>query len=175
LRKTVYDEIGTWRRLKNEVTEDVALSKAVKAQGRRLMVLRGAGVLSTKPFDSVSDVCRFWKRTYYGGLERSVTRILRLATNYTALTVTALLFIFSGIVWLNGAATLGMTVLFFLAALATAGVVIPFCFFIDQEEGNWLYGLTAPVGIAISAWVAFTTLVAVLSDQGIRWRGSTYK
>ena len=68
-----------------------------------------------------------------------------------------------------------MTLLFLLAGMATAAVIIPFSFFIDQEDGNWLYGLTAPLGIAISAWVAFSALMAVLSDQGIRWRGSVYK
>ncbi len=171
----MYEEIGTWRSFKHEVTEDVALSKAVKAHGRKLMVLRGAGVLSTKPFDGISEVCGFWKRTYYGGLERNISRIARLATNYVALTITALLFVFSGIALFNGATTTGVTVLFYLAGMATAAVIIPFSFFINQEDGNWLYGLTAPLGIAISAWVAFSALMAVLSDQGIRWRGSTYK
>jgi chlorobactene glucosyltransferase len=175
LRKTVYEEIGTWRRFKHEVTEDVALSKAVKAHGRKLMVLRGTGVLCTKRFNGISEVCGFWKRTFYGGLERNISRIARLATNYVALTITALLFVLSGIALFNGATTTGVTVLFFLAAMATAAVIIPFSFFIDQEDGNWLYGLTAPLGIAISAWVAFSALMAVLSDQGIRWRGSTYK
>jgi cellulose synthase/poly-beta-1,6-N-acetylglucosamine synthase-like glycosyltransferase len=175
LHKAVYDEIGTWRSFRHEVTEDVALSKAVKAHGRKLMVLRGAGVISTKPFEGISEVCRFWKRTYYGGLERNKARILRLTTNYVALTVTAFLFVFSGIALFNGASSMGMTLLFLLAAMATAAVIIPFSFFIDQEDGNWLYGLTAPLGIAISAWVAFSALVAVLSDQGIRWRGSVYK
>ena len=175
LRKTVYDEIGTWRCFKHEVTEDVALSKAVKAHGRKLMVLRGAGVLSTKRFEGISEVCGFWKRTYYGGLERNISRMARLATNYLALTITGLLFVFSGIAMFNGATTTGVTVLFSLGAVAAAAVIIPFSFFIDQEDGNWLYGLTAPLGIAISAWVALSALMAVLSDQGIRWRGSTYK
>ncbi len=175
LRKTVYDEIGTWRSFRHEVTEDVALSKAVKAHGRKLMVLRGAGVISTKPFDGISEVCGFWKRTYYGGLERDKIRMLRLTTNFVALTVTAFLFVISGIALFQGAATVGMTLLFFLTAMATAAVIIPFSFFIDQEDGNWLYGFTAPLGIAISAWVAFSALVAVLSDQGISWRGSVYK
>jgi chlorobactene glucosyltransferase len=175
LRKTVYEEIGTWRSLRHEVTEDVALSKAVKAHGRKLMVLRGAGVISTKPFKGISEVCGFWKRTYYGGLERDKIRMLRLTTNFVALTVTPFLFVFSGIALFKGAETLGMTLLFLLAGMATAAVIIPFSFFIDQEDGNWLYGLTAPLGIAISAWVAFSALIAVLYDQGIRWRGSVYK
>jgi len=175
LRKSVYDEIGTWRSFRHEVTEDVALSKAVKAHGRKLMVLRGAGVISTKPFKGISEVCGFWKRTYYGGLERDKVRMLRLTTNFVALTVTAFLFVFSGIALFRGATTMGMTLLFLLAAMATAAVIIPFSFYIDQEDGNWLYGLTAPLGIAISAWVALSALIAVISDQGIRWRGSVYK
>ena len=41
--------------------------------------------------------------------------------------------------------------------------------------GNWLYGLMAPVGIFVGAWVAVNTLGTVIMDKGIQWRGSLYR
>ncbi len=175
IRRSMYNEIGTWSRFKGEVTEDVAISKAVKSAGGKLIVQRGKGMVRTRPFGSIAEVSRFWKRTYYGGLERSVPKILRLTSNFVSLTASCVLFAVSGLAWLGGINTPAMKILFILTAIVTAGVIIPFSLFIKTERGNWWYGLTAPIGIAISAGIAFNTLLAVLSDTGIRWRGSTYK
>ena len=62
-----------------------------------------------------------------------------------------------------------------LASAAMLAVVIPYGCVVRQEQGSWLYGLTAPLGIIISGWVAWTALVAVLTARGIQWRGSVYR
>jgi len=175
IRRDVYEEIGTWARLKNEVTEDVALSKLLKAGGRRLLVLRAREMVHTKPFDRLGDVCRFWQRTFYGALERSIPKVVRLVTNYVALSVLSALFVVSGIACLTGAARLPVCLLFAVTALVMAAVIIPSAVIIHQERGHWAYGLTMPVGVLIAAWVAVSTLIRILSNEGIRWRGSLYK
>jgi len=175
IRRDVYEEIGTWARLKNEVTEDVALSKLLKAGGRRLRVLRARDMVHTKPFDRLGDVCRFWQRTFYGALERSIPKVVRLVTNYVALSVLSALFVVSGIACLTGAARLPVCLLFAVTALVMAAVIIPSAVIIHQERGHWAYGLTMPVGVLIAAWVAVSTLIRILSNEGIRWRGSLYK
>jgi hypothetical protein len=74
-----------------------------------------------------------------------------------------------------GKGTLPTNILFVLSATAMAAAIVPFSVFLHNQNGNWAYGLTAPLGIAVSVWVAFSTLIAVLGDKGIRWRGSLYK
>ncbi|MBI5571520.1 MAG: glycosyltransferase [Desulfomonile tiedjei] len=175
IRRDAYEEIGTWARMKNEVTEDVALSKVLKAGGRKLLVLRAGEMVRTKPFDRLGDVCRFWQRTYYGALEKSIPKVLRLFANYVALLVMSALFVVSGMAWLTGAATLPVGLLFVVTVLAMAAVIIPAAVIIQQERGHWAYGLTMPVGVLIAAWVAVSTLIRILSNEGIRWRGSLYK
>jgi len=44
-----------------------------------------------------------------------------------------------------------------------------------KELGSWTLGVTAPVGVVVSAWVALSALVVALSGRGISWRGSSYK
>lgn len=170
-----YERLGTWERFRAEITEDVALSKAAKISGLKMKLLRGPHLVRTKPFDEVGAVCRFWKRTFYGGFEKSIPKIAWLIFNYTVLSLLSLIFLWSGVFWFLGSPSTEMSLLFLVSGLAMAAVIVPSCFLISQDGGRWFYGLTTPVGVVISAWVALSTLMAVITDQGIQWRGKLYK
>ncbi len=175
ITRRAYEKVGTWKRFRLEITEDVALSKAVKASGLKLGVIRGGDLVRTKPFGRLTDVCKFWTRTFYGGLEKSIPKILRLTANYVVLTVLFGFFLLAAVLMLLGYTSSANTALFVLSTLGMTGVVIPYGFIVKQERGHWLYGLTAPLGMAISAGVAFAALFAVISGKGIQWRGSVYR
>ncbi len=175
IARQAYEKLGTWEKFRNEVTEDVALSKAAKANGLKLVVMRGLALVRTKPFESVWDVCRFWKRTYYGGLDKNVSKIGRLVMNYAVLSLMILLFAVSGMFILFGRAELPAVALFTVSLCAMAAIVIPFSIFINHEQGDWIYGLVSPVGVFVSLFVSLSTLLTVLTNEGIRWRGSTYR
>jgi chlorobactene glucosyltransferase len=173
--KQAYQQIGTWKRLRHEITEDVALSKAAKAAGLKLRLLRGAELVRTTPFEGVGAVCRFWKRTFYGGLERSIPKILRLLMNYTALTALSAIFLYATAAWMFGPPSSAVTLLFVISGLAMAAAIIPTCVVIKREGGSWISGLATPLGCLVSAWVAWSTLVTIATDRGIWWRGAWYK
>ncbi len=175
IRRQAYEQVGSWERFRREITEDVALSKAIKAAGLRLNVMRGGDLVRTKPFGSLGDVCRFWKRTFYGGLEKSIPKIMRLTANYVVLTILFGFFLVSAVLMLLGNTESATVTLFVLSTVGMTAVVIPYGFIVRQEQGHWWYGLTAPLGMAISAWVAFSALLAVISGRGIYWRGSVYR
>ena len=175
IRKQTYVEAGTWKRFRGEVTEDVALSKTVKANGGRLMIMRDGPRVRTRSFEGLPDICRFWKRTLYGALEKSIPRIAHLLANYVVLFILSMFFVLALVTVALGGRT-GVE----LAALAvtgfgTLGVIVPLVVFLRQEGASWTWALAAPVGLAISAWIAFIALVAIVSDTGIEWRGSRYK
>jgi cellulose synthase/poly-beta-1,6-N-acetylglucosamine synthase-like glycosyltransferase len=174
MKRKVYERIGTWQRFRNEITEDVALSKVIKQEGFKLRVFRAGDLVRTKAFDNLTDVCRFWKRTYYGGLEKDIRKIFRLTSNYASLSIVSALFLISGIIVLSGAGGALDVALFVASFLVMAAVVVPFSIFIREEGGNWLYGLASPVGVFLSLCVAVSTLMTVLSKEGIHWRGSRY-
>jgi cellulose synthase/poly-beta-1,6-N-acetylglucosamine synthase-like glycosyltransferase len=173
--KQAYEQVGTWKRFRNEITEDVALSKAVKAAGLKLRLLRGAALVRTQPFGGIRDLCRFWKRTFYGGFEKSIVKLLRLLMNYAVLTTLAVIFFWSGALWMFGTPSTAVATLFAVSALAMAAAIIPTCIVIHQEGGSWAGGLATPLGCLISAWVVCITLMTVVTDRGIRWRGARYK
>jgi cellulose synthase/poly-beta-1,6-N-acetylglucosamine synthase-like glycosyltransferase len=173
--KHAYERVGTWSRFRTEITEDVALSKAVKARGLKFNVVRGGHLVCTKPFERLSDVQRFWKRTFYGGLERSVPKILRLTMNYLALTMVFAAFLFTLISVMVGKTSAPIVAFLALSAITIGAVVIPYGLVVKEEGGSWLYSLTAPVGIGISAWIAASALVAAVWGRGVVWRGSVYR
>lgn len=175
IRKHTYMDAGTWKRFRGELTEDIALSKTVKANGGRLVVMRDGPRVRTRPFEGVTDICRFWKRTLYGALEKSVPRVAHLLANYLVLLILSIFFILAVITVAMGGSS-GIE----LAALGVTGVgmvavVVPLVVFLRQEGASWTWGLAAPVGFAISALIAFLVLVAIVSDTGIEWRGSRYR
>ncbi|MEW6529204.1 MAG: glycosyltransferase family 2 protein [Thermodesulfobacteriota bacterium] len=175
ISREAYRTVGTWERLKNEITEDVALGKLVKARGLKLTVARGPDLVSTRGFASVPAVFRFWKRTFYGGLEKSVRKTLRLTVNYTTLNLLPICLVGSVAALVMGDNRPCLWLLFILSACGMALVIAPYSYFLHKEHAHWAYGLTAPLGIALSAWVALGTLLTLLGNEGIRWRGSTYR
>jgi chlorobactene glucosyltransferase len=175
MTRPAYREVGTWERFRSQLTEDVALAKEVKAKGLKMGLMRGGDLVCTRPFTSLSEVCRFWKRTYYGALEQSIPKMVQLVFNYASLALLIILFLLSGALLLAGMVTTPIAWLFVISTLAMAAVIIPYSLFIRLERGNWMYGLMAPVGIFVGAWVAVDTLGTVVMDRGIHWRGSLYR
>ncbi len=175
ISRSAYREVGTWATFKSQLTEDVALAKAVKAKGLKMGLMRGGDLVLTRPFETLSGVCTFWKRTYYGALEQSISKMVRLIINYVSLVLLTLSFVCSGALLLAGIVSSPIPWLFVLSTLAMAAVIIPYSYFLRLERGNWLYGLMAPVGIFVGAWVAVNTLGTVIMDKGIQWRGSLYR
>ncbi len=176
IHRSVYEDVGTWKRLKTEITEDVALGKVVKGAGHKLNVVRGDELVRTKSFESVADVCRFWKRTFYGSLEKSLPKILRLTANYAGLSLVSVVFLLSLGLLLSGMDSSAAVVLFIASGVTLAVIMTFICVFVKKtNQGPWLYGLTAPLGILIALRVALSTLFAVISGRGITWRGSSYR
>lgn len=175
MTRETYEDLGTWRRFRNEITEDLAVSKAAKAQGYKLAVARANTRVRTKKFESISELKSFWNRTLYGGLEKDVFKLLKISFNYVSLILLGGCFIGAAAAVLAGKGSMPVQMLLGVSAATLAAVVIAYAGFTRNEIGSWLYGLTAPVGILLSAWITLSTLVTVLGDRGIYWRGSRYK
>jgi chlorobactene glucosyltransferase len=174
MKRSVYEQVGTWQRFRNEVTEDVAASKTIKHEGFKLRVLRAGDLVRTRAFGSLLDVCRFWRRTYYGALEKSIPKVARLALNFGSLCIVSGLFLFSGLVLLFGNGGTPFAALFVASSLVMVAIIVPYSIFIRDEGGNWLYGLASPLGLFLGFGVAVSTFVTILSKEGIHWRGSRY-
>lgn len=175
MRRAAYERIGTWERVRSELTEDVALSRVLKTSGARIMTLRGSSFIQTRPFHSVWESCSFWKRTYYGALEKDPRKLVQLAGKYLALCVTWVLFGLSTIAVTGETPLTPAYILFALTGLSASAITVSTAVLLKQERGNAWYATLSVVGIFLTTYVAFDTLVTVLGDHGIKWRGSVYR
>ncbi len=176
IRRDAYEQVGTWERFKEEITEDIALSKAIKAHGLKLLVAVAHDYVRTRPFLDIQAMRRFWQRTFYGGFEKNLAKISRLILNYGSLgVVVPLLMALSIGALCAGQGSLPIHLLLVVSAATMAATIAGYTIFVRTMQAHWAYGLTAPVGLLAAAWVAANTVLAVLKDQGIRWRGSVYR
>ncbi len=170
-----YNEVGTWRSLRGQITEDIAMSRAVKALGLKLRVSR-SDLVQTKPFDNITELIRFWRRTFCGGLENGPIKVLRLWLNYTPLLIPfGLVVYFATKMATNGNIALDESVLFGLSIMTILAIEIPFGIFLKHYHGRWLYTLLSPFGIFTGFWIATLVLFTKMLNIGIEWRGSVYK
>lgn len=175
ITKQAYEAIGGWAAFRDEITEDIAMSKAVKAHGLKLATLRGDDLVQTKPFESLSELFHFWKRSYYGGLGRNSWRTFRLTLIFLLLLTVLVSCPVSGIVWLVRGSSPGTSFMFASSFLVVAAMVVPHGIFLARSGGKLSYSLAAPVGVAFAACVAVSTLASLIFGNGITWRGMIYK
>ncbi len=170
-----YQRVGTWRNLRNQITEDIAMARAVKSSGMRLSVSR-SDLIKTKPFDNIFEMVRFWRRTFYGGLENRPGKIMRFWLNYTPLLLPFGLVLFLGArMAICGEFEPSVVILFIMSLATILTIEIPFGIFLKHYHGKWYYTLLSPLGIFACFWIATWLLLTKIFDIGIEWRGSVYK
>ena len=175
IRSDVYASVGTWSSLRSEITEDLALSRAVKAKGHRLLLARAGNLVRTRKFRNFGELSRFWTRTLYGGLQKSVFKTAQVLMNYILLTVLAGCLIVSAALTIMDRGSFPVHLTLLTSLVAMIGVIVAFGLFTRRESGAWIYSLAAPIGIVLSGWIALRALVVLLTDRGISWRGSLYR
>lgn len=175
MSEKTYKEIGTWRQFRNQLTEDIAMSRAVKTLGKKICVTR-SHMVRTKPFENILDLARFWRRTFYGALDNNLIKILRLWLNYTPLLIPFGIAFYFGFGILTGEKLdSGEEVVFLMSLLAILAIEIPLAIFLRSYHGEWIYAVLAPLGIITGAWIATWLFFTKVFNIGVEWRGSVYK
>ncbi len=175
IRRRTYEAAGTWAAVRTEVTEDVAMSRRVKAMGARLKLVRGDEVIRTARVGRVGDLVRMWKRIFYGALERSPRKTALLAGLYASLTAAPLVWIWSIVATAPGGASVLMTL---TAIVSTIGVLLfagVFGEFFRERTGSRLYVLFSPIATGTACWTALATFRATVAGSGVAWRGRVYR
>lgn len=175
ITRAAYEQIGTWESFRDEITEDIAMSREVKARGLKFELLRGDDLVRTRPFESLSEQFLFWKRSYYGGLDRNSCKMFALLLTFFVPLTPFVSLLLSSIALLVRGLSSGLVFLFATSLLATVIMVVPHSIFLKRSQGKWWHGLAGPIGAAFGVWVALSTLVTLAREKGIRWRGTHYR
>lgn len=161
-----YDAIGGHAAVKGEVVEDLALAQHFLLAGKRLRMIYGEALISTRMYRSLGEMIEGWSKNLYLGARQSLSGmpvLARLAPIGLMLgfacwlmpPILLALGVLTTAMWL----AIGLSLLFW--ALVSWGMEIPI-----------RYALGYPLGAAMALWIA---LRSTLRGAGrVEWRGRTY-
>jgi cellulose synthase/poly-beta-1,6-N-acetylglucosamine synthase-like glycosyltransferase len=76
IKKRVFDAVGGSEKIKDAVTEDLALFKNVKAAGYRCELAIGAHIFATRMYQSFKESWVGWRRIYLHALDKNVPSLI---------------------------------------------------------------------------------------------------
>ena len=167
-----YEAVGTHAAVKHEVAEDLALAQLYFRAGRRQLFTFGLEFLGTRMYTSLAGLVEGWSKNVYVGGRRSypdepvlralIPAMFGAGALFWLLPPVVLALALAGVApaWLGAAAVAtGLSALFW--ALFDAGFGV-----------NPLYGLSYPLGVAMTGWIFARSTRR--GERRIEWRGRTY-
>jgi len=164
VRRSVYEAIGTYERLRLAVIDDIKLGEVIKHSGYRQRVAMGYGLLSIH-----------WAPGAFGilhGLTKNLFAQLRFNTFFAVVANSAMLFVnlmpFVGVALAPGwaKAPFGVALLVLLMIYASFRKTAPGI--------PWWMIVMHPVATVLMAYAVARSTFVTLKNGGITWRGTRY-
>jgi glycosyltransferase involved in cell wall biosynthesis len=163
IRRSVYEEIGTYAALKMAVLDDIKLGELVKQNGFRQRCVFGLDLLRLRWVVGTFGMVRNLTKNFFA--------ILRFNVLLACLGICGLLLInigpFAGVCLAHGWARLGYIVALVAAAAMYAGIA-------KRSGIAPLYFFLHPLGALLFAYAVARSMVVTLARGGIVWRGTFY-
>jgi glycosyltransferase involved in cell wall biosynthesis len=163
IRRTVYEQIGSFRALRMEVVEDMKLGKLVKVNGFAQRCALAPGLIKIHWVVGAFGFVRGVTKNFFAWIEFRLWRALA-----TVMTLAFFLLLpYVGIVLAPGWSKVGF-------ALALFAI---FCVYVAislQSSISPLYMLTHPVGAILLIYAILRSVCVTLWNGGITWRDTRY-
>ncbi|HEY1939694.1 MAG TPA: glycosyltransferase [Candidatus Angelobacter sp.] len=163
IRRTAYDTIGTYEKLRLEVVDDIKLGEAIKKAGLRQDVVFGPELVSLRWAVGAAGVVANLEKNLFAFLQFRVSLVLAVC----AVTFFLCVCPFLGLVLAPGWARVP-----FAAAIAVIATAYAF-------TGRYMYNsvwlfLTCPIAAIVFAFATLQSAFIALRDGAITWRGTKY-
>ena len=167
VQREAYDAVGGHAAVSGEVVEDLALAQAFLRSGRRVRLMFGETLISTRMYRSLSEMVEGWSKNLYLGARQSAP------ANPVARALAPLALMLGFVWWLvpvallvagiaTGAAKLAIGISLFFWMLISFGMRIP----------AW-YGVFYPLGALMA--LAIVIRSTLRGGRRVEWRGRTYR
>lgn len=176
IRRATYEAVGGHEAVRDRLVEDIALARAVKDAGHRLLNAVGFDVFRTRMYRDLRGIWRGWTRIFSGAFRRRRTLIvlvllvlLMSASPFVLTPVAAVMAARAAWAdpWLNALLAVGAAQLAVMASVLARYYVM-----IGAKP---LYLLLYPVSIVIVLGILVNALAMGLGLTRVRWRGTTYR
>jgi glycosyltransferase involved in cell wall biosynthesis len=163
LRRSAYEAIGTYEKLRLEVVDDLKLGETIKKAGLRQDVVFGPELVSLRWAVGAAGVVANLEKNLFAFLKFRISLVLAVC----ALTFFLCVWPFLGLFLAPGWAKAG-----FAAAIAMIALVYSLS---GRYMGNSaLLFLTCPIAALVFNFAALQSAFLALRDGAITWRGTKY-
>ena len=163
IRREVYEQVGTYQRLRLAVLDDMKLGEVVKREGYRQRCVFGRDLLTLRWVFGAMGMVRNLTKNFFAILHYNVA--------FALLTILGILVLnlgpFVGIWFAQGWARAG-----FVAALVT--LVLIYYGMSRRSDISVVYVVLHPVGTVLFIYAVMRSVVLTLVRGGVVWRGTSY-
>jgi hypothetical protein len=101
-RRTAYDQIGGHWAVADQLVEDVALARRIKAQGLRMRLMFGTAVMTVRMYRSFGTLWEGWTKNLHLGAQRQVKSTLLIALIASCFAIPSLVLLLSAMEFFLG-------------------------------------------------------------------------
>lgn len=160
VRAEAYQAVGGHGAVVREVLEDVALARRLKAAGRRLRVVDGRNIATTRMYRDWPELVEGWTKNLFLLMDQSVSTSLGWAA--ASVVLSSLGWVALG--WQQGVLGLG----------AWAGITAMQGTLRSLGGAPARYALLSPLGTTIAAGLLMLSVYQHRWGKGVRWKGRSY-
>jgi glycosyltransferase involved in cell wall biosynthesis len=163
LKRSVYESVGTHRRLAMEVVDDMKRGKIVKQAGFRSSVGLAQEAVVVRWHAGLGNLVRGVTKNFFAALGYNVGLVLVAAIGMLLLNVAPFVAVFVSHGWIR--------------ILAWAAVVIALGFHVGVDivmRVSPLYALSHPIGAVLFCYMLMRSTVVTLWRGGVTWRDTFY-
>src|SRR5215472_10040471 len=163
IRRSAYEAIGTYEKLRLEVVDDIKLGESIKRAGLRQDIVCGPDLVSLRWGAGAAGII--------GNLEKNLFAFLRFRISLVVACCVLVLFLcawpFAGLVLAPGWARVPFATVVAMIALAytLTGRYM--------SSSPWMF-LTCPIAALVFAFATLQSAFIAVRDGGITWRGTWY-
>lgn len=163
LRRSAYDAIGTYEKLRLEVVDDLKLGESIKKAGLRQDVVYGTGLVTLRWGVGAAGIIRNLEKNLFAFLQFRLSLILTVCALVCFLCVLP----FAGLALAAGWARAGF-------AAAVTMIAIAYAFAARVTGSSPLLFLTCPFAALLFNVALLRSAYRTLRDGAVTWRGTKY-
>jgi hypothetical protein len=163
VRRTAYDAIGTYEKLRLEVVDDVKLGEAIKKAGLRQDVVFGPGLVTLRWAVGAAGVVANLEKNLFAFLQFRIALVLLVCAATSFLCILP----FAGLIFAAGWARAGF-------AVTVALIAIAYGYTGRYMASSPLLFLTCPIAAIVFGYATLQSAFIALRDGAVTWRGTKY-
>jgi hypothetical protein len=163
IRRSAYEAIGTYEKLRLEVVDDLKLGKSIKKAGLRQDVVFGPGLVTLRWGVGAAGIIGNLEKNLFAFLQFRLGLVLAVCVMVCFLCILP----FAGLVLAPGWARAGF-------AVAVAMIALGYALAARMTAGSPLLFLTCPASAVLFVVAVLRSTLKTLKDGAVTWRGTKY-